>query len=338
MLAFLKWTASGHQEFRLGGMAGTGKTTLIKAMRKHMGNCQVVTPTAKAAEVLQQKEVPAKTIHSQFFKFNRKTKGADGREELIFDPKKKHVHFIIVDESSMVAEKTYDVIKAYSKRVVWVGDHFQLQPVDPGGNSDFQVLNENNLDAELTENHRVGSKHLLDFAMVLRRGGDPSDFECDYDSVSIYPMSPHPECMANEMLRSNIWPVIASTNEYCGDFNAAIRRGMGFKQFGLEEGLRIVCKRNSYQWPSVNGQTFTVKRVFDHEKIETECGKIFPVSFSEYEKGVVLIEDGYALTCHKAQGSEWSHIAAIENRGETPPWQYTAVTRAQNKLIYFTKD
>lgn len=45
-----------------------------------------------------------------------------------------------------------------------------------------------------------------------------------------------------------------------------------------------------------------------------------------------------ALTCHKAQGSEWSHVAVIENRGETPPWQYTGVTRAQNKLIYFTKD
>lgn len=211
----------------------------------------------------------------------------------------------------MVSQKMYDNIKKYSKRVVWVGDHFQLQPVTPKGKSDFQVLKENNLDAELTENHRAGSKHLLEFAMFVRRGGNPSDFECDFESVSIYPMSQHPEYMANEMLRSNVWPVIASTNDYCGKFNREIRVGMGFKQFGLEEGLRIVCKRNSYKWPAINGQTFTIKRVFDHENIETECGKRFPVSFSQLDWKSVWIEDGYALTCHKAQGSEWSHVAVI---------------------------
>lgn len=63
---FNDWLLSGRQEFRLGGMAGTGKTTLIKAMRTMMGSCHVVTPTAKAAEVLQQKKVPAQTIHSLY--------------------------------------------------------------------------------------------------------------------------------------------------------------------------------------------------------------------------------------------------------------------------------
>ena len=47
---------------------------------------------------------------------------------------------------------------------------------------------------------------------------------------------------------------------------------------------------------------------------------------------------GYAITCHKAQGSEWNKVLVIEERfpfdkEEHTRWLYTAATRAIDKLV-----
>ena len=52
---------------------------------------------------------------------------------------------------------------------------------------------------------------------------------------------------------------------------------------------------------------------------------------------------GYAITCHKAQGSEWDKVLVIEekfpfNKVEHARWLYTAATRASEKLVVITKD
>jgi exodeoxyribonuclease-5 len=47
---------------------------------------------------------------------------------------------------------------------------------------------------------------------------------------------------------------------------------------------------------------------------------------------------GYAITCHRAQGSQWDKVLVIEERFPFSPeeharWLYTACTRAANKLV-----
>ena len=47
---------------------------------------------------------------------------------------------------------------------------------------------------------------------------------------------------------------------------------------------------------------------------------------------------GYAITCHKAQGSEWDKVLVIEekfpfDKTEHARWLYTAVTRSSEKLV-----
>jgi exodeoxyribonuclease-5 len=47
---------------------------------------------------------------------------------------------------------------------------------------------------------------------------------------------------------------------------------------------------------------------------------------------------GYAITCHKAQGSEWDKVLVLEesfpfDKEEHKRWLYTACTRASDKLI-----
>ena len=46
----------------------------------------------------------------------------------------------------------------------------------------------------------------------------------------------------------------------------------------------------------------------------------------------------YAITCHKAQGSEWKKVLTIEekfpfDKEEHARWLYTAATRASEKLV-----
>ena len=51
---------------------------------------------------------------------------------------------------------------------------------------------------------------------------------------------------------------------------------------------------------------------------------------------------GYAITCHKAQGSEWQKLLVFEekfpfNKEEHRRWLYTAITRASEKLVIVKK-
>ena len=51
---------------------------------------------------------------------------------------------------------------------------------------------------------------------------------------------------------------------------------------------------------------------------------------------------GWALTCHKAQGSEWENVAVVDdaawmwhkNRDHYRRWLYTAISRASHRLVY----
>ena len=47
---------------------------------------------------------------------------------------------------------------------------------------------------------------------------------------------------------------------------------------------------------------------------------------------------GYAITTHRAQGSQWDKVLVVEeqfphNREEHARWLYTACTRAASKLV-----
>jgi hypothetical protein len=55
------------------------------------------------------------------------------------------------------------------------------------------------------------------------------------------------------------------------------------------------------------------------------------------DRSVVLFDFGYCLTAHKAQGSEWVSVLALEEivtRRDAKRWRYTVVTRASKRLIY----
>jgi exodeoxyribonuclease-5 len=72
---------------------------------------------------------------------------------------------------------------------------------------------------------------------------------------------------------------------------------------------------------------------YNLNKLKNRIGDVIPKEFTY----------GYAITCHKAQGSEWDNVLVLEEKFpfssiEHARWLYTAATRAAEKLVIVTKD
>ena len=56
----------------------------------------------------------------------------------------------------------------------------------------------------------------------------------------------------------------------------------------------------------------------------------------EEKKGTQEFTYGYAITCHKAQGSQWNTTVVFDEAGafrdEACRWRYTAITRAAESV------
>ena len=156
------------KEFRLGGLAGTGKSTLLsKFVQENSGLGQIAaaTFTGKAAERLLQtnlaKYAQVSTLHKLLYepRFDEDTK-----EFLGFELREAIEPIVFIDEASMVPREFYDILMDYLnkpygglKKLVFVGDHGQLPPVDmskESGVEPFNVVSEHLLDAKLEKIHR----------------------------------------------------------------------------------------------------------------------------------------------------------------------------------------
>jgi ATP-dependent exoDNAse (exonuclease V) alpha subunit len=65
-----------------------------------------------------------------------------------------------------------------------------------------------------------------------------------------------------------------------------------------------------------------------------QFGRDKPLALNERPMGARLWDYAYAITAHKAQGSEWEDVLVLEeNPQDYARWMYTAVTRAKSRLI-----
>ena len=147
--------------------------------------------------------------------------------------------------------------------------------------------------------------------------------------------------------------------------NSFIRNSMGFElPFRPSGGDRVVCLRNNTRKNIYNGMLGTVIEIndtddpdwyeaaIDMDGSRTYNGLIYakqfnssvPINFTEdrlkARKGD-LFDFGYALTVHKAQGSQARRVILFEERFPRMDdeawrrWLYTAVTRAEEELYIF---
>lgn len=149
---FEEFINSDDRIFLLKGSAGTGKTTLLKALVESLGDkgwkCVLMAPTGRASFILGNKtEHSAATIHRTIYQIEEGLKD-DGTGQLVFglrhndDSLNRTIYF--VDEASMVSDQysESDMFKfgsgyllkdvldyCGSRKIVFVGDYAQLPPV-----------------------------------------------------------------------------------------------------------------------------------------------------------------------------------------------------------------
>lgn len=379
------WHRSGSPEFKMGGLAGTGKTTITAQLPEWLGmkpgDIHFCAPTGKAAKVLSKK-LPkgheATTVHRLLYRpvethcpecphYKDETKNCHGtskqkcpghKDQFMdacgvkfrrIDPEMDGIELprlIVCDEASMVDEYMHEDMSMLGVPMLFVGDHGQLPPV----NGNLNLMEERALDVKLERIHRQAEGSLiLEIAYKVREGQRMKYFQkdnCCYGPRSAMDISWGEGTEAQ---------VITYTNRTRMGLNRIVRKALRLPEGTPVIGDRVICLRNHNEKGIVNGTVGTISKIVPQGDIyQAEIaivgedkpyeGEILAEQFTEADtqwapKEIDLWTFAYALTCHKAQGSEAEDVIVVlesfhprmslEDRAR---WLYTAVTRAKSSL------
>lgn len=342
-----RWLHKGeNQVFRLFGYAGAGKTTMARHIAEHAtGDVAFAAFTGKAAHVMRQKGCEgASTIHALIY---RPAGGEDEGEPLFalrHDAPASKADLIIVDECSMVDEDLGRDLLSFGKPVLVLGDPAQLPPVKGGG-----FFTEGDPDFMLTGIHRQAADNpIIRLSMAVRNG---EEFHESSDACRL--ISRH-DIETDDILAAD--QVLVGANRTRKRFNDRLRELLGYDEATPHADEKLVCLRNNRKKGLLNGGIWTVARRMSPRGARVrlsirpeEGGKAVNVSvprsfFTEgpentpwsQRKGADEFDFGYALTVHKAQGSQWDNVVLFDEsymfRDHPERWLYTAVTRAAERL------
>lgn len=351
------WLAdpSGQQVFRLFGYAGTGKTTLAKELAGSVkGAVLYATFTGKAALVLRKKGCDdASTIHSLIYKFEVDQQTGEAEFTLNDESALADAALLIVDEVSMVGEELARDLLSFGTRILVLGDPAQLPPVKDEGffiNAKPDVM--------LTEVHRQAQDNpIIRMSMDIREGKRLMPGRYGESLVA----------RSRELGRDELGTIVLQSDQIiCGlnrtrtAYNQRVREMKGLRggaaAWHPTVGDRLICLRNDRPKHLFNGG------LWDAEKIEDLGGKfaiqvnsldedrdplrveVLQEFFNGTEANVPWQEKrghqeftfGWAITCHKSQGSQWDNPIIFDESGAfreaKKNWLYTAVTRAAERV------
>jgi hypothetical protein len=151
----------------LGGLAGTGKSTVVGVLSAALPHFAVCAFTGKAASVLQARGTRAATIHSLIYTPVPTQTGVEFRLKSRFEI---GCQGFLVDEASMISRGLYNDLVSFQLPIFFVGDHGQLPPVG----DDVHLMAEPTY--RLERIHRNAGE-IAHFAEHLRAGKPPRSFE-----------------------------------------------------------------------------------------------------------------------------------------------------------------
>jgi exodeoxyribonuclease-5 len=348
------------------GPAGTGKTTVAKFIVSAVeqgedGSVAVVAPTGKAALVLRRKGLPARTVHSLIYRtlsasekelqdltkqMERATTDAQReviqqRIDMVLDyianPRfvlreelDDAYRAIVLDESSMVSGTMLADLMSFGIPVLALGDPAQLPPVNATSPLSEEGYHPTIM---LTTPHRFAeASPVFHFANAVRLGG-PGALSGwrEGSGVSLVGSFVLDERQIDKAMSFD--QIICGANNTRHMLNAAVRTRLGRPADELDDEDRMVCLRNEPRWDLVNGEQYTVKELAEQHNVPE--AKLMAVE--GWQEHFPLFGYGYAVTCHKSQGSEWPRVLVLDQsrmfRADAGRWLYTAVTRAADTVV-----
>ncbi len=356
-----RWLKSGRpQVFRLFGYAGTGKTTLARHFAENVdGQVQFAAFTGKAAQVLRSKgALNARTIHSLIYRPKGEEAVEDeatGRTSMspTFSLNRQSpiskAKLVVIDECSMVDEQLGRDLLSFGTPVLVLGDPAQLPPISGGG-----FFTEHEPDHLLTEIHRQAQDNpIIRLALDVREGRE--FMHGDYGTAQVIGKDQVTQDLVLEADQ-----VLVGTNRTRKRYNMRLRELKGFTASYPQAGDKLVCLRNDPAKGLLNGSLWKVM-TSSRETVKPGINLLVSPEEDDPDRGVAKIkllkaqfEDpdteipwatkkrfddfdyGYALTVHKAQGSQWDNVVLFDEswafKETRQRWLYTAITRAAKRL------
>lgn len=342
------------------GMAGTGKTSVLEAIYQVFNELappdskplvQFCTPTGKAAQrIVEATGIDATTIHNYIGlnSYNRQK-----------DPDSLECDLLVVDEASMVSLEVFYHLCAVVKkgaRLVLVGDENQLSSVGCG-DVFSDILNSGAVPATVlkdVQRQKASSTISQNAVAILQhKKGDPLNLQLSNkttDACCLLPadspeamvqivkdvINTYPEAQVLTMYREKGPLSTFNLNKEMHDCfvqpGTAPSYTAGGKEFRV--GDRVIHIHNSHTLQVFNGEIGTVINIGKNKdnrlQVDFSGKKQVWYKTSDLED----LELAYAITIHKAQGSEFPIVVIPIAQTMRKEHVYTALTRGKEKVIF----
>ena len=269
---------------------------------------------------------------------------------------------LVLDEVSMVGEDMARDLLAFGKPILVLGDPGQLPPIYGQG-----AFTQAAPDVMLTEIHRQAVESaIIRLATMARQNQYIPYGEHDAHVWKLPRNAVTPE----QMLRGG--QVICGRNNTRMALNVAMKRAAGFEAaYPVGRGEKIIYLKNRNDIGVINGMFLELEDVREEDKysfsavVRTEDGVTlggngakparqytYKGHFDDHveldrererrdhyiKKGLIEAVWGYAITCHKSQGSSFPTVVVYDDglsrtAEDRARWLYTAITRAEWGLV-----
>nr|VFK41547.1 MAG: exodeoxyribonuclease V alpha subunit [Candidatus Kentron sp. SD]VFK47471.1 MAG: exodeoxyribonuclease V alpha subunit [Candidatus Kentron sp. SD] len=346
------------------GGPGVGKTTVVNSilqiLRAKGAKPCLCAPTGRAAKRLSESTgSPARTIH-RALEFDPRIGGFKRRQEYPLE-----TDLVILDEASMVDVVLMNrFLGAIPDRaaLIMVGDVDQLPSIGPGSVLADLIASSRITVARLTEIFRqAATSQIITNAHLVNQGIVPERSHPDAPLSDFYVVAADsPETMRNKLMqivaeripqRFGLHPirdlqVLTPTNR--GPLGALVlntelqrllnpNAAPEVTRFGwtLAPGDKVVQRVNNYDKDVFNGDVGRITRIDTEEKeitVDME-GRSVLYDFDELDE----LSLAYAMTIHKAQGSEYPAVVVLLGTQHytllARNLLYTAITRGRQLVV-----
>lgn len=272
---------------------------------------------------------------------------------------------IVLDEVSMVGEEMARDLMSFGRPILVLGDPGQLPPIRGEG-----AFTQAEPDIMLTEIHRQAAESAVIRLATMARQGEPIGFGRYDDHAWKMRLA---DVTPDQCLRGG--QVICGRNATRLQLNNALRRAAGFGGSYLPTGAaeKIICLKNQKDLGLINGMFLSLSDIVDEGSLffsalaidedgnpvglPAQDGKpgrvrIYKGHFEDHvaldphrhdrdwkdKKALTEATFGWAITCHKAQGSQWENVIVWDDglgrsEADRRRWLYTAITRAEKGLV-----
>jgi len=259
---------------------------------------------------------------------------------------------IVIDEVSMVGTRIAQDLLSFETPILVLGDTAQLPPIGDGGyftNASPDIL--------LDEIHRqAAGSPIIRLATSVREGKGLKYGVYNSEGHATSRVVRKGDLSIGEL--ASFDQILVGKNTTRKMVNKRIRKEVLGRMDSLpEEGDKLVCLRNNRDLGLLNGSLWQVSDAevvsedlirlkLSGETIRGETVETFAHRhhFEDREKYLPPwakadadeFDYGYALTVHKAQGSQWPRVVVVDEsrffRQDHARWLYTGITRASESV------